>query len=52
MNNKIIDDILWWIPFKHLRNSIRSLLNNIIYNIIDLNSKTNDIQYSINDLRE
>lgn len=50
MNNKIIDDILWWIPFKHLRNSIRSLLNNIIYNIIDLNSKTNDIQYSINDL--
>lgn len=50
MINKIIDDILWWIPFKHLRNSIRSLLNNIIYNIIDLNSKTNDIQYSINDL--
>ncbi|WP_155800030.1 hypothetical protein [Brachyspira hampsonii] len=33
MNTKIIDDIVWWIPFKKLRHSVREL---ILY-FIDMN---------------
>ena len=29
MNKKLIDDILWWIPFKKLRNDVRNLLLDI-----------------------
>ncbi|MDA0061855.1 FkbM family methyltransferase [Brachyspira hyodysenteriae] len=28
MNRKVIDEIVWWIPFKKLRNNIRIYLNN------------------------
>lgn len=31
---KIINDIVWWIPFKKLRNNIRNILFDI-YNKID-----------------
>lgn len=41
MNKKIIDDIVWWIPFKKLRNAVRGfliLIYNINDNLIDINN--------------
>ncbi|WP_300368164.1 hypothetical protein [Brachyspira sp.] len=51
MNKKIIDDIVWWIPFKKLRNAVRELL---LYNLetrnlySDINCRCNDIENNIN----
>ena len=30
MNSNIIDRIVWWIPFKQLRNDIRELLEKLL----------------------
>ena len=51
MHKKLIDEIVWWIPFKKLRNSIRELL---LYNIEtrdlynNLSTKINNLENNIN----
>lgn len=39
MNKKTIDNIVWWIPFKKLRNAIRELM---LYNL-----ETRNLYYSL-----
>lgn len=43
MDKQVVDNIVWWIPFKKLRNNTRELLNNIslIKNYIDMLWKIN-----------
>ena len=49
MDNKIIDRIVWWIPFRQLRNDLRDLL----YGIINHNNERLDlIENKINDLHD
>lgn len=52
MDTKIIDNIVWWIPFRQLRNDIRILLNFILSNINELNDRTNNMQYNFNHQKE
>ncbi|MCZ9888089.1 FkbM family methyltransferase [Brachyspira hyodysenteriae] len=42
MNRKVIDEIVWWIPFKKLRNNIKLCLNSICENNIDNSLETWD----------
>ena len=46
MDKKVIDNIVWWIPFKKLRNSVRELL---LYNI-EIGNLHNNINTKINNL--
>lgn len=39
MYSKVIDKIVWWIPFKNLRNLIRVIL----INILEINGKIDKI---------
>lgn len=57
MSNKIVDDIVWYIPFKRLRNAVRNYLNmkiekeqefiNILYKIYDISIENNNIVKNI-----
>ncbi|WP_107927272.1 hypothetical protein [Brachyspira hampsonii] len=47
MNKKVIDDIVWYIPFKKLRNAIREYLLNISNNIENINYiKNNEVDFN------
>ena len=51
---KIIDDIVWWIPFKNLRNNIRKLLiNNYIVNnkINELLNITDNLNNEVDNIK-
>ncbi|WP_157153311.1 FkbM family methyltransferase [Brachyspira murdochii] len=47
-----IDKIVWWIPNKKLRNSIRNIYYNFNGKINDLNNKINDINFKINNIND
>ncbi|MEI0487211.1 radical SAM/SPASM domain-containing protein [Brachyspira intermedia] len=47
MSTKIIDKIVWWIPFKNLRNSIRDLLNTNYNKICNIENKISNIENKI-----
>ncbi|TKZ36174.1 hypothetical protein [Brachyspira catarrhinii] len=57
MNNqdkKLIDDIVWWIPFRNLRNNIRKLLiNNYTVNnkINELLNITDNLNNEVNNIK-
>ena len=54
MDDKIINEIVWWIPFKKLRNSIRNYLNtinNIELQQNDIKKHSNIFVSQINDLK-
>ena len=44
MYKKLIDKIIWWIPFKNLRNFIRDILINIS-EISKIREELNNIKY-------
>ena len=54
MDKKVIDNIVWYIPFKKLRNSIRILVEEINDSINKINSNTiynnNEIEYIKNEI--
>ncbi|OEJ15974.1 radical SAM protein [Brachyspira hampsonii] len=50
MDNKTIDNIVWWIPFKKLRNSLREYLleiNNFNDKLLEINNKINILESSV-----
>ncbi|MCZ9888094.1 hypothetical protein OFS07_04970 [Brachyspira hyodysenteriae] len=49
MNRKVIDEIVWWIPFKKLRNNIRIYLNYLIDkdNKIKITEENTEIIYNL-----
>ncbi|OEJ15847.1 hypothetical protein BFL38_10330 [Brachyspira hampsonii] len=47
MNKKVIDKIVWWIPFKNLRNSIRDLINTNYDKICNIENKISYIENKI-----
>ncbi|WP_020003378.1 radical SAM protein [Brachyspira innocens] len=52
MDNKTIDNIVWWIPFKKLRNSVREYLleiNNLNNKLYQINDKINITERSMCD---
>ncbi|MEI0529225.1 hypothetical protein R4J00_11355 [Brachyspira intermedia] len=48
MNKKMIDDIVWYIPFKKLRNAVREYLNYKLQIEIDKLSVLNKIDNYMN----
>ena len=52
MNQKIIDDIVWWIPFKKLRNLLREYLYYTKYSIDLLKEEISNINCNIDDLKK
>ncbi|WIH87733.1 hypothetical protein [Brachyspira pilosicoli] len=51
MDKEIIDEIVWWIPFKRLRNYVRELMQHNLetrnlYN--DINSRLINLENNIN----
>lgn len=45
--SKAIDNIVWWIPNRKLRDNIRILLSNLNYNDINKNNEFNKIENEV-----
>ena len=53
MNNKLIDNIVWWIPFKNLRNFVREILILLLTfdkRLTELNKKISELDEKIFEL--
>ena len=51
MDRKVIDDIMWYIPFKKLRNALRTYLLSIA-DVEYSNASNNDTKYYSNPIEE